>query len=49
MRIALSGRIAGKTLAEHLPSSLIFLCHLRSSAGSSVVQITFTLDCFIIP
>ena len=42
--IALSGRHAGSTFTSKLSSSARTLCHFRSSTGSSVVQINFTLD-----
>ena len=44
MFIALSGLHAGYTLKSTVSSAAIFLCHSRLSIGSSVVQITFTLD-----
>ena len=42
--MALSGRKLGSTFTPKLSSPAIFLCHSRLSAGSSVVQRTFTFE-----
>ena len=40
-------RHAGRTCTSKDPSSFIFLCQQRSSTGSSVVHMSFTLDILI--
>ena len=42
--MALSGLQLGSTCGEKLSSSLIILCHFKSSIGSSVVQSNVQLD-----
>ena len=48
-RMALSGRKAGSTATSHVGSAAMRACALSPSAGSSVVQMSFTLLFLMMP